>query len=78
MLLHTHAVENDVDHYFLHLNAEEAQMLIDGLTLTLEQNPESQSYSVNLGPAVQEEPQPIIEVTYPENGNGSGLIVPGQ
>src|SRR5689334_10773221 len=50
MLLHTHTVPDEPDHWFLHLSTEEAQLLVEGLSLTLEQSPDAGSYTVNLGP----------------------------
>lgn len=75
MLLHTHEVPNEPDHYFLHLSPEEARMLIEGLSLTLEQSPDSPSYSVNLGPVLTPAELENLEPLAGE-GNGSGLIVP--
>lgn len=68
MLLHTHTIENEPDHYFLHLNKQEAEMLIEGLSLTLEQSPESPSYSVNLGPVLTPAELENFEPLAGENG----------
>ena len=77
MLLHTHDVvqhegEDPTPVYFLHLNKEEAQALINGLSGAIASNPDSPSYSVNLGAAASVD-LPVEEPTQ----NGNGLITPG-
>lgn len=94
MILHTHDVvqhegEEPTPVYFLHLNREETQAVIAGLTQAMAENPESESFSMNLGAANSveipvekvEESDPVANGAVTKNGQivvppGGGLIVP--